>query len=235
MSDYGINRQIVSFNLKPGDNIYADPGKLVSKTSNIIMEPKLVGGLAAALKRKFAGNAGMLTVFRVNDNSTGKLVLAGTVPGEISAISLGEGESFIVENGAFVASDGNVAFAVYSTNVSTAFFGGAGLIWQKMIGPGTIFIHAIGNTIEEDLLDNNSYLEVDPGHIAGFDSNLSFNVRFVDNVKSALYGGEGIFLASFKGKGKVLLHSASFIKMSSRIYNEGRSEAKGNGSQQPEG
>ncbi|MEM0159166.1 MAG: TIGR00266 family protein [Candidatus Micrarchaeaceae archaeon] len=212
----GSSMQSLRISLGNGEKIYSDSGKLLSKTETVKMTPRIVGGLIGAIERKMTGATGMLTEFL----STGQddvVSVAGVFPGKIKEIALTDGQEFIAEHYAFLAAEDTVKFTIQTVSLGAAFFGGAGLILQKFVGPGKVFIHTVGDTIEHTL-DGTRQLEVDPGHIAGFDSSLQYKVRFVDNIRTAMFGGVGLFLATFTGTGRVIMHSVSRFKMSSEIY-----------------
>ncbi len=220
----GNSMQALNIKLEKGELIYSDSGKLLSKSANIKMTPKLFGGIAGAIERKLTGATAMLTEFKSVDGS-GSISVSGVLPGKIKEISLEEGEEFIAEKNAFIAAQDSVKFTIQAVGIGAAFFGGTGLILQKFVGPGSVFIHVTGDIIEYDL-DGTLPIEVDPGHIAGFDATLQYKIKFVDNIKTAMFGGVGLFLATFSGKGKVILHSVSRFKLSSEIYREGEEVTK---------
>lgn len=215
----GDSMQAARIVIEPGEKVYSDSGKLLSKTENVVMTPRLVGGLAGAIERKFTGATAMLTEFGT-ENGEGVVSVAGVMPGKVKMIQLGPGEVFAAEHYAFLAADSSVKFTMETVGFGAAFFGGAGLILQKFTGPGTVLIHVIGDIVEHKL-DGTTSLEVDPGHIAGFDGTLQYKVRFVDNIRTAMFGGVGLFLAKFTGNGRVVLHSISRYKLSSAIYLQG--------------
>ncbi|MEM0201369.1 MAG: TIGR00266 family protein [Candidatus Micrarchaeaceae archaeon] len=220
----GNSMQALNIKLDEGELIYSDSGKLLSKSSNIKMTPKLFGGITGAIERKMTGATAMLTEFKSTEGS-GSISVSGVLPGKIKEISLEEGEEFIAEKNAFIAAQDTVKFTIQAVGIGAAFFGGTGLILQKFVGPGSVFIHVTGDIIEYDL-DGTLPIEVDPGHIAGFDATLQYKIKFVDNIKTAMFGGVGLFLATFSGKGKIILHSVSRLKLSSEIYREGEEESK---------
>ena len=220
----GGSMQVLGISLSPGERIYADSGKLVSKSEGVTMTPRIVGGIIKALERKVTGATGMLTEFK-SDGGIGSLSLSGIFPGKIKAITLKEGEAFTTEDYAFLAAEGSVKFTIQTVGIGAAFFGQAGLVLQRFEGPGTIFMHVVGDILEYDL-DGSGSLDVDPGHIAGFGGNASFKITLVDNVRTAMFGGIGIFLAKFSGTGKVILHSVSRRKLSSEIFLQGAGQAK---------
>ncbi|MGC9010679.1 MAG: TIGR00266 family protein [Candidatus Micrarchaeia archaeon] len=216
--------QSLDIELESGEKVYGDSGKLLGKSENIIMTPRLVGGIIGVIERKITGATALLTEFSSKD-SPGIVSLAGVMPGKIKAIQLGEGESFIAEHYAFLAAQDSVKFTIQVVSIGAAFFGGAGLILQKFEGPGVVFIHTVGDLLEYEL-DGSKALEVEPGHIAGFDASLNYKIRFVDNIRTAMFGGVGLFLAKFEGKGRVILHSVSRFKFSSEIFRAGYEQNK---------
>ncbi|MCL5680220.1 MAG: TIGR00266 family protein [Candidatus Marsarchaeota archaeon] len=218
----GNSMQSLAIRLENGEAIYADSGKVISKSSFIKMEPKLAGGIVGAIERKFTGASGFLTEFRANGDS-GLLNVAGIIPGKIYAVELKEGEQFIAEHYAFIAAQESVKFSIETVGIGAAFFGGAGLILQRFTGPGIMFIHVAGDIIEYNVTDSDP-LEIDPGHIAGFDASLKYKITFVDNIKTAMFGGVGLFLAKFEGNGKVIAHSVSRYKLSTELYLQGKED-----------
>ena len=223
----GTQMQALEIELDEGEKIYSDSGKLVSKTEGVVMTPRLVGGIMGAITRGATGATGMLTEFKSN-KGVGDVALAGTMPGKIVPIELKEGDQFVAEHYAFIAAEDSVKFTMQTVSLASALMGGAGLVLQKFVGPGTVFIHVIGDVIEYKL-DGSESVEVDPGHLAGFDATLSYNVKLVDNVKTMMFGGLGLFLATFKGKGRVLLHSVSRYKLAMEMFSVGMAQAKKKG------
>lgn len=220
----GGSMQVLDISLSPGEKIYADSGKLVSKGSGVVMTPRLVGGIINALERKVTGATGMLTVFN-SPGGIGTVSLAGVFPGKIREIVLKEGEVVVTEDYAFLAAEESVKFTIQTVGFGAAFFGQAGIVLQKFVGPGSVFIHVVGDILEYDI-DEGSSLEVDPGHIAAFSGGLSYKITFVDNIRTAMFGGVGLFLAKFTGRGKVILHSVSRRKLASEIYLQGVQQEK---------
>ena len=216
----GGSMQILKFELEQGEKIYSDSDKLISKSSSVKMTPRLAGGLVSALERKMTGATGLLTEFEAVKGA-GTVSAGGILPGKIVAVDLKQGQQFSAEHFAFLGSTETVKFSMETVGIGAAFFGGAGLVLQKFVGPGTVFMHVSGDAIVYQVTPDNP-LEIDPGHIAGFDSNLKYKITFVDNVRTAMFGGVGLFLAKFEGDGKVIAHSVSRYKLSTEIYLEGK-------------
>ncbi len=220
----GNSMQALDISIGEGEAVYSDSGKLVSKSDNVIMTPRLVGGVIGAIERKITGATGMITEFR-SSSDQGTIAVAGIMPGKIKVVELKDGETFIAEHYSFLAAEESVKFTMQTVGLGAAFFGGAGLVLQKFTGPGKVFIHVSGDIIEYDL-DGTRDLEVDPGHIAGFSGTLEYKIKFVDNIRTAMFGGVGLFLARFTGTGNIVLHSVSRYKLSSEIFLEGKEQTK---------
>ncbi len=211
--------QAVRFDLVPGEKIYADSGKLVSKSSNIKMTPRLAGGLIKAIERKVTGASALLTEFEA-EGGNGYVTVAGVIPGKVYQVKLEKGEMLVAEDYAFIAAEESVQFSIATVGIGPAFFGGAGLVLQKLVGPGNVFLLGVGDIVEYNVTEDNP-LEIDPGHIAAFDDSLKYKITFVDNIRTAMFGGVGLFLAKFEGTGKVIAHSVSRYKLSSELYLQG--------------
>lgn len=212
----GSNMQHLKITLTEGEKIYADSGTLVSKSVNVTMTPRLAGGVMSALERKATGTTALLTEFE-SKQGEGEVAVAGVFPGKVFQLTLGEGERFIVEQHSFLAAETSVKYSIHMMNLSAAVFGGAGFYLQELVGPGNIFLHIVGDVIVHNLNESNS-IEAEPGHVAGFDPSVKYTVRFVDNVRTAMFGGVGLFLATFSGEGRLITHSVSRFKLSAEVY-----------------
>jgi uncharacterized protein (TIGR00266 family) len=220
----GNNMQSLKVHLSKGESILSDSGKLVSKEENVIMTPRAIGGVVGMLERSVVGASKLLTEFKAQDGD-GSVEVAGVFPGRIMAIDLKPGEKFVAEHFAFLAAPAGLKFTITPVSLGAAWFGGAGLILQEFVGPGTIFIHTSGDAIIYEL-EGTKTLELEPGHLAGFDYGIRYSVRPIDNIRSAMFGGAGLFLATFSGKGRVVTHSVSRFKLAAEIYLEGREQFK---------
>ncbi|MCX7917797.1 MAG: AIM24 family protein, partial [bacterium] len=133
------------------------------------------------------------------------------------AIELKPGISFIAQRDAFICAEKNVKFSiVFQKKVGVAFFGGEGFILEKFTGPGVVFIHAGGDFYEVDLKENEK-IQIDTGCIVGFEETVDYDVEFVKDIKTAIFGGEGIFLATLKGPGKIILQSLTLARLRREI------------------
>ncbi len=220
----GNNMQSLKIDLEPGERVFGDSGTLISKSDSVIMTPRMQGGIGGMFARKMTGATGLLTEFSAKDMA-GHVSMGGIYPGKVFAVELADAETFVAEQKAFLAAEDSVKFTIQVMGLGAMWFGGEGIVMQKFVGPGKIFIHIVGDIIEYDVTEENP-IEVDPGHVAGFDGTLQYKVTFVDNVRTALFGGVGLFLATFTGKGRVITHSVSRMKLATQIVLDAASAKK---------
>jgi uncharacterized protein (TIGR00266 family) len=216
-SIYGDNLQVARLRLKPGQEVYAEAGRMVYKTGTVHWETRMTGDtlgqkLMGALKRKAGGESLFLTYFRAL-GAAGEVGFAGTYPGRIQVFDLAAGQSVLAQRDAFVCAQTTVNLGIaFVKNLGAGFFGGEGFILQKLTGPGLVFIHAGGDFVEFDLKPGEN-LHVDTGCIVAFDESVAYDIQFVGGVKTALFGGEGMFLAALTGPGRAIVQSMTLEKM----------------------
>jgi len=212
----GDNLQVVRLKLQSGQEVYAEAGKMVYKTANINWETRMTGQsigdkLWGAFKRKLMGESLFMTYFRAS--SPGEAGFAGNYPGRIQAFSLAAGQSWLVQRDAFLAAQTSVTLNIALVKkLGAGIFGGEGFILEKLTGPGTVFIHAGGDHIEFTLAPGES-IQVDTGCIVAFEESVNYDIQFVGSIKTAVFGGEGIFLTTLTGPGKVIVQSMTLEKL----------------------
>jgi len=212
----GDNLQVARIRLKPGQEVYAEAGRMVYKQPQVEWETRLTGEtlgqkLWGAVKRKLMGESIFLTYFRAA--TEGEVGFAGTYPGRIQAFDLAAGQSVLVQRDAFLCAQSpaqlNIALV---KRLGAGFFGGEGFILEKLTGPGLAFVHAGGDFIEFTLAPGET-LQVDTGCIVGFDESVQYDIQFVGGVRRAIFGGEGLFLATLTGPGRVIVQSMTLEKL----------------------
>jgi len=217
----GNNLQFVKIYISPGEEIYAEAGKMLFKSDNILMETKIQGQTPKdifkdVLKRTIAGESIFMTYF-TSTSGEGYVAFAGDFPGKIEAIELKSNVSFITQRDSFICSEKNVKFSIsVAKKAGVAFFGGEGLIFEKFTGPGTVFIHGGGDFYSVELKENEK-IQIDTGCIVGFEETVDYDVEFVKDIKTAIFGGEGIFLATLKGPGRIILQSMTLARLRREI------------------
>jgi len=212
----GGNLQVARVRLKPGQELYAEAGKMVYKTANVEWETRMAGAnlgekLMGALRRTVTGESLFVTYFR--SESPGEVGFAGSYPGRIQVFTLKPGQTILAQRDAFLFAETSVGFNVaFVKRLGTGFFGGEGFILEQFTGPGAVFIHAGGDFVEFDLQAGQT-LQVDTGCIVAFDVSVGYDIQLVGGIKTALFGGEGLFLATLTGPGHVLIQSMTLEKM----------------------
>jgi uncharacterized protein (TIGR00266 family) len=212
----GDNLQVARIRLKPGQEIFAEAGKMLYKTANIQWESRMTGDslgskLLGALKRKLMGESLFWTYFRTD--SPGEVGFAGSYPGRIQPFELAAGQSVIVQRDSFLCAQHSVNVNIeFVKRIGAGFFGGEGFILQRLTGPGTALIHGGGDFVEFDLKPG-EVLQVDTGCVVGFDSSVAYDVQLAGGIKAMIFGGEGLFLATLTGPGRVIVQSLTLEKL----------------------
>jgi len=212
----GDNLQIARVRLKPGQEVYAEAGKMVYKTANVQWETRMSGQslgekLMGALRRTVLGESLFLTYFRAE--GAGEVGFAGHYPGRIQVFELQPGQSVLAQRDAFLFAQPTVQLTVALVKkLGAGLFGGEGFILEKLTGPGAVFIHAGGDFVEFELKAG-EILQVDTGCIVAFDESVNYDIQFVGGIKTAIFGGEGLFLATLTGPGKVIIQSMTLQRL----------------------
>jgi uncharacterized protein (TIGR00266 family) len=213
---HGDNLQVARVRLQPGQEVFAEAGKMVYKTPSVSWETRMSGQslgekIWGAVKRKLMGESLFMTYFRAA--SPGEVGFAGSYPGRIQAFDLAPGQSVLVQRDSFLFAQSTVQLNVALVKkLGVGFFGGEGFILEKLTGPGTVFIHGGGDFIEFTL-GAGEVLQVDTGCVVGFDESVEYDIQMAGGIKTAIFGGEGLFLATLRGPGRVIVQSMTLEKM----------------------
>ena len=238
----GDDMQLVEIHLDPGETVIAEAGAMNYMDPEITFEAKMGDGsqlrqgfLEKALgagKRLLTGESLFLTHFTNAGSGERTVAFAAPYPGKIVPIELEEmGGSFTCQKDAFLcAAMGTKLDIAFTKRFTTGLFGGEGFILQKLTGSGKTFIHAGGTVIEKQL--SGETLLVDTGCLVGFTSDVSYEVQQAGNLRSMLFGGEGLFLVRLSGTGTVYLQSLPFSRLARRVLQQlpQRATSKGEGS-----
>lgn len=212
----GENLQMARVKLKPGQELYAEAGRMIYKTPAIDWQTQMSGDsitdkLWGAVKRRLMGQSLFLTYFRAQIE--GEVGFAGSYPGRIQVFDLAPGQSVMVERDSFLFAQSTVQLDIALVKrLGTGFFGGEGFILEKLTGPGAVFIHGGGDFVEFQLAPG-EVLQVDTGCIVAFDEGVDYDIQLVGSIRTALFGGEGLFLATLRGPGRVIIQSMTLEKM----------------------
>jgi uncharacterized protein (TIGR00266 family) len=203
----GTTLQAVILELDPGETVYSESGGMAWMTSNIQMKTSgRGGGIGGALARAVSGESLFLVEY-TSAGGKGMVAFASDFPGKIVPIHLGEGQQMICQKTAFMCAEKTVGLDIhFRKRLGAGLFGGEGFILQKLTGPGVAFV-ALDGEIVEYTLGNNQLIKVDTGHVAMYEPTVSFDVEMVKGFSNIFFGGEGLFLASLKGPGRIWLQT----------------------------
>ena len=224
---FGDDMQFVEVELDPGETVIGEAGAMMYIEDGISFEVKMGDGsepdqglfkkLGGAAKRAVSGESIFLTHFTNHGAGKARVAFAAPYPGSVLAVDLEDvGGRLIVQKDGFLA-------AAYGTRIGVAFnrklgaglLGGEGFILQDLQGDGNVFIHAGGTVVERTL--TNSTLRIDTGCIVAMESTIAYNIERAGNLKSSFFGGEGLFLATLSGTGRVWLQSLPFERLAARV------------------
>lgn len=224
----GDDMQVVEIELDPGETVIAEAGAMNWMDNGISFEAKmgdgtdmnkgLMGKLFGAGKRVLTGESLFMTHFTNQGTGKKKIAFAAPYPGSIVVLDLAE-----IPNGRFTCQKDAFLCAAFGTKVDitlnrklgSGFFGGEGFILQRLEGNGKAFLHAGGTIVKKDL--SNEMIKVDTGCLVGFTEGIDYDIEMVRGLKSMLFGGEGLFLATLRGTGTVYLQSLPFSRLANRI------------------
>jgi uncharacterized protein (TIGR00266 family) len=238
---FGESIQTVEVELDPRETVIAEAGAMLYMEDGIIFETKMgdgsepdqgfLGKLLSAGARALTGESVFMTHFTNHGAGKKKVAFSAPYPGTIIPIDLAtqQGNQLIVQKDGFLcAALGTKVSITFNKKIGSGLVGGEGFILQKLQGDGKAFVHAGGTVIEKQL--NNETLRIDTGCVVAFEHTLDFDVQSSGGLKSMLFGGEGLFLATLRGTGKVWLQSMPIRKLIQVLAPYGKNSGKENSS-----
>lgn len=238
----GESIQVVEIELDPQETVIAEAGAMLYMEESISFKTKMgdgsdahetiLGKLISAGTRMITGESLFMTHFTNNGSRTAngkaRVAFSAPYPGTIRPIDLRKmynNEIMVQKDGFLCAALGTKVSIAFNKKLTSTFFGGEGFILQKLQGDGLAFIHAGGTVIEREL--NNETLRVDTGCIVAFESTIDFDIQRAGGLRSMVFGGEGIFLATLRGSGKVWLQSMPIRKLIDVLLPNSKNSKKG--------
>lgn len=202
--------------LNGGQKLISESGAMGWMSENIIMDTNMKGGFFKSIGRSLSGESLFLNTFTCS-YGTGKIAFPCSVPGKIMCKELQHGESIICQKGSFIAAEESVSLNIhFKKRLSSGFFGGEGFILQRITGPGTVFLEFDG-FVDEVILGPGEKLRVDTGHVAAFEPSVNFDVEMIKGFKNVFFGGEGLFLTTLTGPGKVYLQTMPLQNLAGKL------------------
>ena len=236
---HGDDMQFVEIELDPQEAVVAEAGGMMFMDDGIAMETifgdgaqrgggGIMGALLGAGKRLLTGESLFMTVFQNQGAGKKRVAFGAPYPGKIIPVHLRDiGGELITQKDSFLCAAKGVSIGIaFQKRLGAGLFGGEGFIMQRLTGDGWAFVHA-GGTLMERTLAPGEILRVDTGCIVGFQPTVDYDIQFVGGVKTALFGGEGLFFATLRGPGKIWLQSLPFSRLAGRIV--GAASAGGRG------
>ena len=226
---HGEEMQYVEVELDPGESAVAEAGAMMFMHDGVEMETifgdgsqkqsGLIGALVGAGKRLLTGESLFMTVFNNASSSVRTVAFAAPYAGKVLPMDLKQlGGQLICQKDSFLCAAHGVSIGIaFNKRIGAGLFGGEGFIMQKLEGDGLCFVHA-GGSIHTVELDAGQTLRVDTGCLVALQPSVSYDIRFVGKIKTALFGGEGLFFAELRGPGKVWLQSLPLSRLAGRIY-----------------
>ncbi|MFG0331546.1 MAG: TIGR00266 family protein [Phycisphaerales bacterium] len=228
--DYAIigdDLQAVVITLDPLEGCVAEAGALMYMEDGIEMATQLsmkgdgaglFGRVFEAGKRLVAGESFFVTMFANSSNDRRDVGFASPYPGHVVPVELSaHGNQVLCQKDAFLCAARGVDVDIaFNRRLGAGFFGGEGFILQRLQGTGLAFMHAGGSVLARQLAPGEK-LRVDTGCIVGFESTVDYDIEFVGGIKTALFGGEGLFLATLRGPGLVWMQTLPFSRLADRI------------------
>ncbi len=212
----GTTLQAVILQLEPGQEIFSERGGMSWMSGNIDMSTNMQGGLGGAFKRMFSGESLFMVTF-VPKGGNGIVAFSSELPGKIVPIRLGDGQSVICQKDAFMCAESSVQLDIHlQRKLGAGFFGGEGFIMQRVSGPGLAFFELDGEIVEYTL-EENQVLKADTGHVAMFEPTVQFDIEMVRGFKNILFGGEGLFLSTLRGPGRVWLQTMPAMNLANKL------------------
>lgn len=222
---HGESMQFVDITLDPDETVVAEAGMMMYMTDGVDFTTRMgdgsdtgvMGKLWGAAKRAVTSESLFLTHFTNESRGVAHVAFAGPFPGQIVPVDLAgvEGDLICQRDAFLCAARGTRISVAFTKKLGAGFFGGEGFVLQKLSGDGLVFLHAGGSVVEHRL--EGEKVRVDTGCLVAFESGIDYDVQLSGGLKSMMFGGEGVFLTTLKGTGRVWLQSLPFARLADRV------------------
>ena len=212
---FGGNLPAVSIKLDAGQSIYTQSGGMLWMTGGIGMETNMKGGLGKGLGRMISGDSLFMATYTANAPGQ-EIAVASSFPGSILDLTM-NGNGIIAQKSAFLCAEPNVSLSAYVTrNIGAGLFGGEGFVLQRISGFGKVFLEIDGSMVERTLAQGET-IKVDTGNVAAFEESVNYQAEMVKGFKNILFGGEGLFLTTLTGPGKVWMQTMTLPGVAKKL------------------
>jgi len=217
--EYTINgtvMQALEIRLQRGEAVFTESGGMAWMSDGIDMKTSGRGGIGKSLGRVLSGESLFMTTYTCTAPQ-GVITFTPESPGKVIPLNLKAGHSIICQKDAFMCAEDDVELTMhFRKRLGTGLFGGEGFILQKLTGPGLAFVEIAGE-VHQYQLQAGQTIKVDPGHIAMYEPTVDYDIEMVRGVSNVLFGGEGLFLATLRGPGRVWLQTMPISNLAAAI------------------
>ena len=208
--------QMLTITLNNGESIFTESGGMAWMTQGIAMTTNTRGGLMKGLGRSLAGESLFMTTYTSSVEGAW-MVLTPEAPGKVIELDLAAGQVMICQKDAFMCAESTVEMKMkFRKKLGAGIFGGEGFILQQLTGPGKAWLEIPGETVQYTLQAGQT-VKVDPGHIAAFEPTVNYDIETVKGLGNILFSGEGLFLATLTGPGKVILQTMPLSNLAKKL------------------
>ncbi len=212
----GTVMQSLDIQLSQGESVFTESGGMAWMMGDIEMSTNTRGGLMKGLGRMLAGESLFMTTYTCNGDK-GLITFTPEAPGKIIEFPMEAGQSFICQKDSFMCAESSATLEMhFRKKLGAGLFGGEGFILQKITGPGIVFLEIPGEVREFNLASGQT-MKIDPGHIAVFEPTVQYDIARVKGVKNIVFGGEGLFLATLTGPGRVWLQTMPLSNLAAKL------------------
>lgn len=212
----GTVMQSLDIEMEPGEAVYTESGGMAWMKGDFEMQTSTRGGLLAGLGRKLAGESLFMTTYTCRSGQ-GLVTFTPEAMGKVLPFQLEAGQSLICQKDSFMVATTSVTLEMhFRKRLGTGLFGGEGFILQKVTGPGLVFVEVAGEVREYELTAG-EMIKVDPGHLALYEPSVKYDLARVKGVTNIFFSGEGLFLATLTGPGKVWLQSMPLSNLAGKL------------------
>jgi uncharacterized protein (TIGR00266 family) len=225
---HGTTLQTLEIDLAPGEMVFSQTHQMAWMTQYMKMDTNTGGGLIKGLMRSLSGASLFVTHFTA-ERTAGMVAFCPRFPGSLVARNLAAGETLICRKETFLCAQSTVTLDIFfRQQLGAGVFGGEGFVLQKVTGPGWVYLDLSGEVVEKDLRPGEVLL-VHVGHVGVQDPSVEFSISMVKGFRNVLFGGEGLFLATLRGPGRVFLQSMPVVNLAEEIFRHSPSHSGGGG------